>query len=168
MEEERVDLRRYLDILARWWWLLLLGPIVAGSAAYIFSAQQVPQYRSSTLVLVQQSSGLPLSSLGDVQLSQVLASTYKEVITTRPILEAVVAELDLPFATSTLRSKTSVSVVPSTSLLRIEATDDGQERAAAISNTVAQQFIRLTQQNQLGEIARVQSALAAQGISDPQ
>lgn len=168
MEEERVDLRRYLDVLLRWWWLLLLGPIVAGAGAYAFSIQQTPQYRAATLVLVQQRSGLSLPNAGDFQLSQVLASTYKEVLTTRPVLEAVVGELGYPSSASALRSRVQVSLVVGTSLLRIEATDQVPQQASAISNTLARQFIRLTEENQLGQIARVQSALAAQGISNPE
>ncbi len=168
MDEEKVDLRRYLDIFLRWWWLLLLGPIVSGVGAYAFSVNQTPQYRAATLVLVQQRSGLSLPNAGDVQLSQVLASTYKEVLTTRPVLEAVIDKLGYPSSASALRGRVQVSIVPGTSLLRTEATDQVPQQAAAISNTLAQQFIRLTEENQLAEIARVQSALAAQGISNPE
>ncbi|MSQ41362.1 MAG: polysaccharide biosynthesis tyrosine autokinase [Dehalococcoidia bacterium] len=166
MNEEKVDLRRYLDIFLRWWWLLLLGPIVAGVAAYLFSINEAPQYRAATLVLVQQRSGLSLPNAGDFQLSQILAPTYKEVFTTRPVLEAVIGELGYPSSASALRVR--VSIIAGTSLLNIEATDPVPQQAAAISNTLAQQFIRLTEEKQLAEIARVQSALAAQGISNPE
>jgi non-specific protein-tyrosine kinase len=62
------------------------------------------------------------------------------LVTTDPILDAVIARLALPFTTDEMRDKVSASADTGTQLLRISVSDTDPARAAAIANAVAQEF----------------------------
>ncbi len=166
VEEEGLDIRRYVGVVLSRWWLVLLGPLVAGVVAWAYSEGQTPIYEATTTVRVQQTQGAMVASLGDIQTNRSLAVTYRELMTTRPIMEGVVQELGLPMSPRGLGGKISVEVVPGTELLRIKVEDSDPEQAALIADTVAEVFKRQTEESRLADIARLQSIAIAQGISD--
>lgn len=49
--EEEIDLRIYIDILLKWWWLIVLGAILVGGGAYVFTALQPRVYQATAGVV---------------------------------------------------------------------------------------------------------------------
>ena len=41
-----MEFKKYAALIRHWLWLILLGAVVAGGAAYVFSNQKTPLYRS--------------------------------------------------------------------------------------------------------------------------
>ncbi len=168
VEEEPLDIRRYLGVVLSRWWLVLLGPVIAGLVAWAYSERQTPVYEATTTMRVQQSQRTAIASIGEIQTNRSLAVTYKELITMRPVMEGVVQELGLPMSAGSLGGKVSVDQVSGTELLRIRVEDSDPGQAALIADTVAEVFKRQTEENRLADIARLQSSAIVQGISNVQ
>ncbi len=82
-EESNLDLRQYIDALIRWSWVAIIVALLAGAGAYFYTQTRTPVYQASSLVQIQQTQGSALPTFSDLQLSRALASTYKELITTK-------------------------------------------------------------------------------------
>ena len=164
MTDEVLDLRVYWRILIRRWWVVVATVAIAILVSTFVAQSAVPNYQSTARILVQsgQSPGIP--SLGELQASQQLAESYRGLVTTRPVLEAVILELGLPDTVTELRSKIASS--NSRSVISISATDLNADRAAAVANVVAASFIQDFRDRQLGQIAQFQESLERFGASE--
>ncbi|MBM3945984.1 MAG: hypothetical protein FJ315_01105, partial [SAR202 cluster bacterium] len=166
--DEALNLQRYLEIGLRRWWLIALIPTVAVVLVFLWSRSQAPIYEASVTLLLQQggtgSSGGP--TLGEMQASERLAATYRELITTKPVLEDLAVELNLNANPQQIRGKVSSTVIRDTRLLRVSVRDRDPQLAAEMASTLADVFIRRQQEDRLTAIARLQAAAAARGIID--
>ncbi|MBI4236041.1 MAG: polysaccharide biosynthesis tyrosine autokinase [Chloroflexi bacterium] len=166
MGEDTLDLGHYLSIVLRRWWIILLVPLVAGVGVFTNDSRKAPVYAASTLLLVQETqSGLP--SRSDPATSEKLTATYRVLITTRPILDQVILDFNPPLSPGSLQGRVTADPIVRTQLLSITVRDGDPERAARLANAVAATFIRVMTDNRLAEIARLQSAAAAQGLAGP-
>ena len=138
-----MDIRRYGDVLKRWAWLIILSAIVAGAAAYFISSSMAPIYRASARHLIDEAPGSGNSSNEYSQLltEQILAQTYVEIATTRPVLEETIARLTLPFTPQQLRSKITINAPADRQVLVVSVEDTDPQRAADIANTLGEVFI---------------------------
>lgn len=132
--------------LVRYWWLLLVScavlvscPLIAARAAYMASAQTVATYSASVSLLVQHSTG------DDNQLTEKTAHTYAQMLTERPVLEATVNRLVLNETWEELRARTTAEVVSDTQIIQLSVEDTDSARAAAVANTIANEFITQNQ-----------------------
>jgi capsular exopolysaccharide synthesis family protein len=143
-----MEIRRYLDMFKRWIWLVILSIIVAGAAAYFISSSMTPIYRASSRYLIDEAPGSNSSANEYSQLltEQILAQTYVEIATTRPILEETIIRLGLPFSPTGLGSMISVSAPTDRQIMVISVEDTDPQRAADISNTVGDVFIEKNQE----------------------
>jgi len=140
-----LELRQLFRYARHWWWLLILGPLIAGGAAYFAASRQQPLYSASATLQVnppQTSGSIDFSAL---QGSKSLAETYRQLITTGTVLAPVVDTLKLPYNVDALEGKVSASTVGDTQLIRVSVSDTNPERAAAIANAIASQFVAHTQ-----------------------
>lgn len=135
-----LDLRHILRMARRWWWLLILAPLLAGLTAYWASSRQTPLYSASSTLVIDQASQSSQQQIQEIQANERLGATYQRLVDTDPILNAVIARLNLPFTADQMRDKVSAGAVTGTQLLRISASDTSPERAAAIANAIAQEF----------------------------
>ena len=151
--------------------MLLLGPIVTGALFYWQFGDPVLKYETRSTILVQQTRSSALPTLVDVQTSQRLATTYQRLITTGPVLDEAAQEITdisgIRFSAGNLRSLIRARVVPNTQLLEVIVVHTDPEIAAPIAQTVFEVFIDRTQQTRLLDIARLQAAVEAQGLSSP-
>ena len=169
MENETVNLGRYVDTIRRWWWLLALGPAVAGLAAFFATATAEPVYESTTTILVRSPTAERISQpLVDIQTGQRLAATYAEIITRRPILEAVASDPQIPYSAQQLAGMIDVEVVQNTQLLEVTVRSADAEDAAYIANALAQTFIHTTRDNWLADIEQLQRAAEDYGLLSSQ
>ncbi len=166
MTNQDIDIRMFIALVRRWWWVLLLGVIIGTATAYVASKNIAPSYVATAKIFVQPGRTYQ-PSLGDIQASQQIASAYKDIITTRPVLEEVINKLSLPYTPQALIGKLRVTAPGS--FIFITATDHSPDLAATLANTTAEVFIDRFRQQQLLEIARLQTSLADYGITqDPQ
>ncbi|MCS7207320.1 MAG: polysaccharide biosynthesis tyrosine autokinase [Dehalococcoidia bacterium] len=166
-EEVRSLLRRIITVVINWWWVILIPPVLAGVLTFLFLSRQTPIYQATSLVLVQQASPSPLVTSGDLVTSAQLAGVYRDLVTTRPVLQRVVEQAQLPYGPDALAGKVRVSARPGSQILRISVRDSNPQEAARLANILADVFITKTQEDRLAHIARLQAAAQSQGVGDP-
>lgn len=139
-------LRQYALIVWRWLWLIMLCALLAGGAGYALSVNTVPVYQSATSLLINQArTGNGSSDYNALLTSERLAKTYAELMTKRPLLEAVIANLQLATDAESLARRVSVAPVVNTQLLNLAVEDTDPRRAADIANTIVKVFVEQNQ-----------------------
>ena len=125
-------------------WLLIVSVtlmFLIGGSVFVLFFGPVPQYQSSTTVLVDyRASETEALTQNDINLSQKLVQTYTEIIKSLTILNPVIEEMDLSLTPNELLKKISVSQVNETEIIKISVTDEDPILARDIANTLAQTF----------------------------
>jgi len=168
--EAKTDLRQYIAILWHWAALLVLAAALAGTLAYVFSSRQQPTYQASTTVLIDEAPGNKGSAdYQSVLTSERRARTYTQLLTTGPLLDAVIAKLELRISAGDLKDEVSVQSVRDTQLIRVAVTDENPQQAARIANTLVQLFAAQTEELQTSRYGASKENLQAQmGVLEEQ
>lgn len=142
MEEIELDLRELLYVLVRRIRLLVILPLVAGTAAWLFSSYMVaPVYQASTTLWVIQEGGAGQISYNDLLLNRNLTKTYAEMARSRTVLQSVIDDLHLAgVVVEDLQDRVSASAVKDTEIIRLSVKDTDPVRAAQMANAVAASF----------------------------
>ena len=91
-----MELKQFLRLLWRRSWLIILMIGVAGTAAYLVSKQSVPVYEASTTLLINPArANIGALDFNALRASESVAKTYVELLSKRPVLEGVIANLQL-------------------------------------------------------------------------
>ncbi|WP_343290385.1 YveK family protein [Turicibacter bilis] len=146
MEEMQYDEMTLEDIFKalKKRWLLIVSVtlmFLMGGSVFVLFFGPVPQYQSSTTVLVDyRASETEVLTQNDINLSQKLVQTYTEIIKSLTILNPVIEEMDLSLTPNELLKKISVSQVNETEIIKISVTDEDPILARDIANTLAEIF----------------------------
>ncbi|MBK9711895.1 MAG: polysaccharide biosynthesis tyrosine autokinase [Kouleothrix sp.] len=155
-----MELRRYALLLWRWLWLILLGAVLGGAAAFGVSWQTTPVYESSTTLLISQARASSASPDYTALLtSERLAKTYAELLRKRPVLDAVIAGLQLSTDAETLAAHVRTSAVRDTQLLVLTVDATSPQRAADIANQIVDVFGQQNRDLQTGRYAESERIL---------
>lgn len=158
-------------IIRRWLWLLLLVTLVTAGIGYFAAQDQPVTYRSEIHLLIGPSLTSSSPDLNDLRAAGQLLETYAVLVTTRPFLESVIAELDIDLTASRLGSSIEVSTSAATQILDVQVTDSSPDRAMVIANTIAEHLVALSPlspgsvqtelQNQIAnQIERIEARIA--------
>ena len=146
MEEMQYDEMTLEDIFKalKKRWLLIVSVtlmFLIGGRVFVLFFGPVPQYQSSTTVLVDyRANESETVTSSDLDLSKKLVRTYTEIIKSLTILNPVIEEMDLSLTPNELLKKISVSQVNETEIIKISVTDEDPILARDIANTLAQTF----------------------------
>jgi non-specific protein-tyrosine kinase len=138
--EDFIDLRQYSRIIWRWTWLLILCAALAGGAAFLVSRSMTPVYAASTTLLINEAPDAQTSDYTALLMSERLARTYAQMLTQRPVLSAVIADLELEMDVEDLQGAVEVQPVRDTQLIELTVENENPYTAAAIANTLVQVF----------------------------
>lgn len=128
------DGHRYLAAFARWFWVAALCVVVATAGTFVVSEMQTPVYRATTVLLVgQQNTNVPLV---DTQ----LMTTYEQLVNQPAVLTQAASQVG-GISSADLARNVQTSVEGNTSLIHVSVDDPDPNRAAALSNAVAEAFI---------------------------
>ena len=154
-----------MALLSRWW-LLVTIPTLLGLAGYFYSERQDPVYEAKATILVKgRGGGLTVGAV-DFRLSSDLAATYSKKVTSKPFLEQVELDGVVPFAATSLQNMVSASTDNNPPVVQLRVRHRDPNIAATVAQIVSEQFIDFTIEQKLADIARMQTAAAAQGISN--
>ena len=157
---EPLALLQYVSILWRWSWLIVLCMTLAGAAAYFYSLQATPVYQASASLLINQArTGNSSADYNALLTGERLAQTYAELIRKRPVLEAVISNLQLPADADTLSKRVSIAPVRNTQLLNLTVEDSDPQRAADIANAIVRVFSQQNQAQQTNRYSDTQQRL---------
>ncbi len=124
-----VELSRLVGVILRRWWLLVAFIAIGASIAYVMSQSQTPVYQATTTILVGQSIKSPQLVRTDLQTSDALVQTYVEMTHRQPVLEGVIAALQLNTSWDKLNKQVTASQVLGTQLIEIKV-EAGSSRTA--------------------------------------
>ncbi len=138
------ELKLYLYIARKWWWLIVVSTLVAAAAGFWVSARRPPVYRASTSLLVSVGGSID-DDYAAVSVSQRLATTYRELLTKRPVIEAAAQTLGLdPRQTE---AKVQVRLVPGTLVIELTVEDNDPRLAAEIANGIVAAFMQISRES---------------------
>ena len=135
--EEEIDLVWLIYALFKRLWLIIAAAIICacGMAAYThFRIEPTYTSTSTMLVLTKETT---LTSLADLQLGSQLTKDYTVLITSRPVLNEVIENLDLKTNYKNLRQRISINNEEDTRILSISVTTNNAKQAKAIVDELA-------------------------------
>jgi len=130
-----VDLAVYLQIVQKRWWWMLLGVTLGALVAFGICHQMTPMYEASVSIMVGAVNRDPSPMTSDINVSQDLALTYGELLQTRKLQSAAMADLGyegLPNVT--------VTVQRDTQFVTVTVRDAVPQRAVDIANALIRQL----------------------------
>lgn len=130
----------YLSIARRWWWTLLVATWIAALTGWLVASQIAPTYEAKTKLLV----GPINTDLDTLRAGGQLVQTYSELVTSQPVLDSTIQELDLPYSAGELRANVRTTADDVTRFLTIRVQDGEAQQAADIANSLASELIQLT------------------------
>lgn len=142
---EEIDLKDMFDYFkSKISWIIIAIALAIGIGNIFTMLMRVPQYKSSTsLVLVSENSSDSSSiyNTSEQQLNKNLVGTYTEIIKSKKVLENVISNLGLDYSYTSLYEKVSVTAVTNSELIRIVVSDPNPKQATKIANEIASVFV---------------------------
>jgi capsular polysaccharide biosynthesis protein len=139
--EVALEFGRQRGGLARALGIVLVAAFLCGAAAAIVTAVLPKTYEANTSLLIGITSAGSEAGYQDLLASQLRSQTYAELATTRPILTAVIEDLDLPQTPDELADSMNVQASGINPIVRIRVRGSDPDRIAEIANAIAQQLI---------------------------
>ena len=137
-EEMEIDLLELFGFfLTKIWWIIgafLLGALLAGLITHFAIT---PKYTATAKMYMVSSSSQSVVDLTDLNIGQTISSDYVELLKTRPIIEGVIQEQDLPYTYRELSGMISLSIVNNTRIIQIDVTSEDKEEAMRVANALA-------------------------------
>jgi non-specific protein-tyrosine kinase len=162
LAEPEINLKEYIYLFWSWSWLILLAGLVAGVITYIVSINTIPIYETSTRLLVSDPPALRSQEYTGIVTGQTTTRTYAQMLVDRPVLEGVIAHLQLAMTPEDLKETVTVEPVRDTQLLVITVQNPDPVLAANITNTIAAVFIDRIRVLQSQRYAATQESLGQQ------
>lgn len=144
--EEEIELRQYWEVLRKRWLLVIILPIIAAITSGVISFLILqPVYQASTTLIVGKKAevGQAAAQMLDnsvLQANLQLAKTYATIAKSRTVEQNVIKALDLSLTVAELDSLISINPVKTTEILEVQVTNTDPELAAAIANSMTQEF----------------------------
>jgi len=114
--------------IRHWYWVIVLTILVCSGAVAGFSMMQTPVYQASIKIVVGQEGKMFADPSQAVYLQQ-LAPTLSEAITTRPVMESVVQEMNLKTSPEALINATTAEPVADSQFIDVSYKDTDAARA---------------------------------------
>ena len=142
-EEMEIDLlelfSHYMD-RGRW---IAGGFIVCALIALLVTLFAItPKYTAVSKMYMVSSGSQSVVDLTDFNVGQSLSSDYVELLKTRPIIESVIREQNLPYSYSNIvDGMLNLSVINDTRIVKIEVTSTDKREAMNIANALAEKGV---------------------------
>ncbi len=121
---EKIGIADIIDMMIRRWWIWAVCAVIFSVSAFVYTQIFVtPLYRTDGTLYVnaQRTQNTDISS-GQLNSSQELVKTYKEILSRRTFLSQVSEDLDGRYSTGALKGMISYGAVNETQILEIRVT----------------------------------------------
>lgn len=136
-DEIEIDLREVFAIFVKKSWLVVLLGVIFALATIVATKMFItPTYQSTTKMYVLAKQDRDTVTSGDLQTSSLLTEDYVELIKSRTVTEAVIAQLGLKLTHEQLLAKLDVTVRGETRIIYVSAIDEDPYVAKDIANAV--------------------------------
>ena len=147
-----IGLREYLQVIQRRRWIVIEVFVIVVVVVVVGNLLAQPVYRATAGLLIE--AGTPQSGPYD-QLPIVgtalsmshgrTIETHRRLLVGRPIIEAVLEELELHFTVGEFRTQVLVEAVQDTDVIEIHVDNPKPELAASMANSIATNYISQSQ-----------------------
>ena len=142
-EEMEIDLIELFGFfITKIWWIIgafLVGALLAGLITHFAIT---PKYTATAKMYMVSSSSQSVVDLTDLNIGQSISGDYVELLKTRPIVEGVIEEQNLPYTYNQLVGMISLSIVNNTRIIKIDATSTDKKEAMRIANALAEKGVK--------------------------
>lgn len=136
-DEVEIDLKEIMFILLdKLVVILLVGVLCAGLAFLGTKLFITPKYQSKTSIYVMNQKEESTISANDYVTSNYMTKDYEKLITSRPVMVQVIADLELDMTVEELVSMITVENITDTRIIEITVTDTDSFRARVIADAV--------------------------------
>lgn len=137
-DEIQIDIFRMINSVLRKWPLIFIVMCIAGYAGYSYNSDKIiPSYSSSGKIYVIDRVERELTvSIEDLDIGSRLVEDYKELVTSRIVLEQVIDQLGLDISYERLRDCLSVNNPEETRIIEISITYEDEGQIQAILNKI--------------------------------
>lgn len=136
-EEIEIDLLELVKVLlSKLWLIILVTALGIGIASGYTMLFMKPVYKSTSIMYVLTKS-TSITSLADIQMGTQLTQDYMVVITSRPVVETVIKNLDLDMSYEQLRGSISINNPTNTRFLEITVSNHDAFLAKKIVDELA-------------------------------
>ena len=136
-----MDLRYQIRLLRSWSWFLVGSVLLAGAIGFLVSAAFPRVYEGKVTLIVGQGILARNPDYNQVLASQQLAQTYARVVTTGPILAAVIAKTGLEVTPEELSKRITAEAPAGLTLVYLTVQAGDPQHAALLANTLAAEII---------------------------
>lgn len=139
-QQESVDLMEIAFVLLQRLWLIILCAAIGAASFFSYTYLRVaPTYTTTAKMYVVSASNNSVVNLSDLQLGTNLKADYQQLLKSRPLLEDVIASLNLPVSADDLSKMISIGNPADTRILTVTVTSTSPQQAADIANELANQ-----------------------------
>lgn len=145
-EEIEIDLQELFFALLDKIWMIALTAVVGAVIAAIFTTTMVtPMYSSSTMIYIKnQKTDLSSLSMSDLQMSSALTNDYMVLVTSRPVVNKVISNLELDVEYGEFKERVSVNNPSNTRILTITVENEDPYMAKTIVDDLTKVMISRT------------------------
>ena len=141
MEMEEIDLVELFDYFFRRAYIIIITALVflVGGLTYTVFLKE-PLYKSDVNVILVSKNSQSSSLQSEIAANQKLAATYRELVTSRSVLNEVIEDLDLTYTITELQKMITVQNVNETEIIKITVSSSKPKEAKEIANVIAVKF----------------------------
>ena len=137
-DKVEIDLGQVFGMLARRWVLIVaVGVITAVLTFACLHFIVTPKYTSTARIMVINRQNNEAVTATDLTSSATLSNDYVEIVTSRSVMEQVIADLELNYTVEELTDKVKASIVTNTRMINISVTDPDPILAKEITDSIS-------------------------------
>lgn len=168
-EKAQIDI---FDLARALWhkaWIMIAAATIVATAALCYAKFFItPMYSSTTGMYVIGRQNESYVTYSDTQFSLQILNDYKELIVSRPVLQAVIKECGLSIGTPTLKSRITISNATDTRVIYATVQDPNPKKAQEIADSLREQSkIQIKKVLAVEAVNTVQEADLPTGKSSP-
>jgi succinoglycan biosynthesis transport protein ExoP len=141
-----MEIKQYLRVLRAHWVLIAVFTAVCILAAGAYTLTRESVYAADTQLFVSaksETSGVSPSEVYQGGLaSQSRADSYARIVSSPPVVDAVIEELDLSRSTASVQSAITATVPSGTVLIDVTVEDESPQQAKEIADALGEEFPR--------------------------
>lgn len=142
-DEDEIELMDLVFILIRRWKLIVMVAIPVIALGLAFAMTRPSVYSAEATLMVSSGQIYSINNLDNAEISknQKLVSSYTEIARSKSIMRNVISKLDLDEEPEAIAGLVKVTPVEDTEFIKISYKDKNSQRAALLTNEVAEEFI---------------------------
>ena len=157
-----MEMRNYIRLILQWYWLIILGVVVTGTTAFLYSKSQQPVYKATSELLVSAGDAENLNDISALNSYNLLAQSYAERLKNYEVLSIAAQNIGINENIDKLSENIRVSNVNNTQLIQLTVEHTDPTVARDLANEIPHVFAERNNLQQVSRYADSKSSLEAE------